>query len=559
MASSSAATPASLSPKPASPSRPSTAVSVPLSQASTVAPPEDNAQEEDGERQSVVSEYQREAYGPEPGEKGWDEFEVSFDSSDPDDPHNWPRLKRWYITMLGGMLVLNATFSSSAPSGIVPQMMEHFHFGREVATLTIALFVAGYCVGPLLWGPLSEQYGRKLPMVVAFLFYTGFQIGCALSPNTGAILVFRLLGGTFAAAPLVISGALISDIWDPNTRGKAMGFFTLAPFAGPSLGPTVSGFMAVGGVTWRWVYYLLAIFAGVCGLAFFLTVPETFKPMLLVKRAEKLRKETGDNRWWAPFERRPKMTASQRVEAILARPFKVFFTEPMLIAITVYMSFVYGCLYLLFEAYPIVFTEGHHLNLGISGLMFLPIFLGGCAGVAVYLLYWNPRYVRLAKDFAPNPVPPEYRLEPALYAGVIFAGSFFWFGWTSYPSVSLWAPLVSGAPLGFSIVWIFLSLFNYIIDAYLFVAASALAANTVMRSIFGASFPLFATQMFDKMNPRWASTLLGLIAVVMAPIPLVLTRYGPALRRKSKYAPSRPPVAPTPAPEVLPKKSEECV
>lgn len=75
----------------------------------------------------------------------------------------------------------------------------------------------------------------------------------------------------------VSRSALISDIWDPNTRGKAMGFFTLAPFAGPSLGPTVSGFMAVGGVTWRWVYYLLAIFAGACGLLFFLTVPETFK------------------------------------------------------------------------------------------------------------------------------------------------------------------------------------------------------------------------------------------------------------------------------------------
>ena len=85
-------------------------------------------------------------------------------------------------------------------------MMEHFHFGEEVATLTISLFVAGYCVGPLFWGPLSESFGRKLPMVLAFLGYTGFQVGAALSPNTGAILVFRFLGGTFAAAPLVISG-----------------------------------------------------------------------------------------------------------------------------------------------------------------------------------------------------------------------------------------------------------------------------------------------------------------------------------------------------------------
>lgn len=62
------------------------------------------------------------------------------------------------------------------------------------------------------------------------------------------------------------------------------------------------------------------------------------------------------------------------------------------------------------------------------------------------------------------------------------------------------------------------------IDAYLYVAASALAANTVVRSSFGAAFPLFANQMYDAMNPRWASTLVGCVALLMIPIPLVLRR-----------------------------------
>ncbi len=133
-----------------------------------------------------------------------------------------------------------------------------------------------------------------------------------------------------------------------------------------------------------------------------------------------------------------------------------------------------------------------------------------------------------------------------MYAAPIFALSFFWFGWTSYPSVSFWAPMMAGGPLGFSIVWIFLALFNYIIDAYLFVAASALASSTVIRSLFGAGFPLFATQMFESLNPRWASTLLGCIALAMAPIPFILRTYGPVMRRKSKYAPTKSPVATTP-------------
>lgn len=170
--------------------------------------------------------------------------------------------------------------------------------------------------------------------------------------------------------------------------------------------------------------------------------------------------------------------------------------------------------------------------------MFLPIFIGGALGVLGYLVIWNPRYVRAMEEYAPNPVPPEIRLEYGMAAAPIFALSFFWFGWTSYPSISYWSPMLAGLAMGFSIIWIFLGLLNYIIDAYLFVAASALAASTVMRSCFGAGFPLFATQMFEKLNPRWASTLLGGLAILMAPIPFVLRKYGPVLRRKSKYAPT---------------------
>lgn len=195
---------------------------------------------------------------------------------------------------------------------------------------------------------------------------------------------------------------------------------------------------------------------------------------------------------------------------------------------------------MLFEAYPIVFTLGHRLSAGITGLMFLPIFLGGVGAVISYLVIFNPRYVRTQKKYAPAPVPPEKRLEIAMVGAPLLPIAFFWFGWTSYPHVSLWAPLIAGFPLGWSIVFIFLALFNYMIDAYLFVAASALSASTVVRSLFGAGFPLFAVQMYDRLNPRWASTLLGFIAILLAPIPFVLYRFGPFLRQKSKYAPTKP-------------------
>ena len=127
-------------------------------------------------------------------------------------------------------------------------MIEYFQTSQEVATLTISLFVAGYCVGPLLWGPMSETFGRRPIFIIAFTVYTGFQVGCALSTNTASILIFRFLGGTFASAPLTNAGAVLADIWDGDHRGQAMSIFALAPFAGPSIGPIVAGYIAVAGV-----------------------------------------------------------------------------------------------------------------------------------------------------------------------------------------------------------------------------------------------------------------------------------------------------------------------
>ena len=207
-----------------------------------------------------------------------------------------------------------------------------------------------------------------------------------------------------------------------------------------------------------------------------------------------MRKATGDTEYFAEMERES-VHWTKRIEHILTRPFRVLFAEPMLMAITLYMSvcifyyhfffqansiflqFIYGCIYLLFEAYPIVFAEGHHLNSGESGLTFLPLFTGGVIGVIIvriplpfcssppywlhsllqYLFIFNPRYEKQMAIYAPRMVPPEHRLEPAFYGAPMFAISFLWFGWTSFPSISLWAPLMSGVPLGISVVWMFVS------------------------------------------------------------------------------------------------------
>ncbi|RSH82295.1 hypothetical protein EHS25_006005 [Saitozyma podzolica] len=487
---------------------------------------------------AVRSHEEEEEREAEMQKTGPDPWSVRFEPGEKINPKNWGVAYRWYLTGVAGLLVLNSTFASSSPSGIVSDMEKEFGFSQEVAVLTISLFVAGYCVGPLLWGPLSESYGRRPLFIGTFLVYTGFQVGCALSKNTASILVFRFLGGTFAAAPLTNSGALIADIWDGDHRGQAMSLFSLAPFAGPSIGPIVAGFIQVSGTDWRWVFWILTIFAGVCLVIIIFTVPETYAPMILVTKAKRLRKETGEERWYAPLEKADTRWKA-RLSDILLKPFIMLALEPMLLSVTLYMSFVYGVVYLLFEAYPFVFIENHGFNTGEEGLAFLGFFSGGALMVIFYLAIIEPRYQRHAAKMAPAPPKPEKRLELCVISGWCLVVAMFWFGWTSYPSIHWISPVLAGGLIGMGVLGMFVSLFNYIIDVYLWAAASALAGATVARSACGAAFPLFATQMYAKLGTQWASSLLGFLALLMAPIPIVLMKFGPKLRMRSKYSPNK--------------------
>jgi MFS family permease len=374
--------------------------------------------------------------------------------------------------------------------------------------------------------------------LISIFMYTVWNVACALSKTTAQILVFRFLGGAFGAAPLTNSGGIIADVWGAKHRGIAMTLFAVAPSAGPALGPLVSGAIQVTGTTWRWVYYTCALFSGTMFVLCVFTARETYAPIILKRKAKRIRKETGNEAYKAPLELTP-LRAKTLLHDTLLFPFVMLVQEPILLSLGVYFAFIYGLIYLLFGAYPIIFEEIHGFNALIGGVMFLPIFVGSIVGSIVYIVFFNPRYARKMVECQEQGiarVPPEERLKIVCLAAPCLVISFFWLGWTSFDSISFWCPMMSGGLFGFSTLLIFVGLFNYTIDAYLSKAASALAGSTVLRSGFGAGFPLFTDQMFRRLSVKWACTLLGGIALLMLPIPFVLYKYGPKIRSWSKHA-----------------------
>src|SRR5947207_2894439 len=210
----------------------------------------------------------------------------------PDDPRNpmlFSNLKKWSITILVSVATLAVALISSAYTGGARQILIEFSVNDEIVTLGISLFVLGFAIGPLIWAPMSELLGRQILFITTYCALTAFNAGAAGSQNIQTLIILRFFAGSFGSSPLTNAGAVIADMFPASHRGLAIGIFAVAPFLGPVLGPIAGGFL---GMTkgWRWVEGFLAIFSGVLWIVGSLLLPETYAPVLLRKRAQRLSK-----------------------------------------------------------------------------------------------------------------------------------------------------------------------------------------------------------------------------------------------------------------------------
>ncbi|ORE07526.1 MFS general substrate transporter [Rhizopus microsporus var. microsporus] len=456
---------------------------------------------------------------------------VNWEENDPECPYNWSKSYRYIHTMVVALFVVSAAFGSSVITGRLDGVVESFGCSHEVAILQVSLMVIGFMIGPLLWSPASEIMGRKPIYIVALGLYTVFNIPCAVAKNIETVLVCRFFCGFFASVALTLAGGSISDIFPAETRGYAVAYFAAAPYAGPVLGPIVGGWISIGTQSWRWIYWVNMIFAGVTWILSII-LPETYHPILLARRAKKLRKETGDPTYVTVEEEFP-VPISELVQANLIRPFVMLATEPILILMSLYIAIIYALLYAFFFAYPIIFGRIYHMNDGFIGLTFIGILIG-----AGFALIATPYFEKIYRNTIKKngKATPEDRLMGMMFAAPFVPISLFIFSWTSYPWVHWIGPVISGLPFGFGMVLLYYSANNYLIDCFSRYVTSALAAKVLVRSSSGAAFPLFIEQMYDRLGDQWASTLLAFISLAIVPIPFAFYRWGAKIRAKSRAA-----------------------
>ncbi|KAJ7624144.1 major facilitator superfamily domain-containing protein [Mycena rosella] len=452
---------------------------------------------------------------------------VSLDASE--DPLCFSAFKKWLAVTVICTGSFCVTCASSVAAFTEIGMAAEFHVSREPTILTISLFVLGLGIGPLITGPFSEA---SIIYRISYILLVLLSLPVVFAPNLAIALVFRFLLGTAGASFLSVAGGSIADMFSGPKVANPMAVYTISPVRPSMFGPLISGFINQN-LYWRWTYRILIIWTFAELIAIFLLVPESYAPVLLKRKARKLRKETGDQSYWAPLDRRDTSLAKSLVLSCYV-PFKLLIFERMALLLDTWNALLLGILYLMFQAFPIIFENGHHFNVQTTGLTFLGIGLGMGMGLASQP-FWNRVSAREAAKHG-GKAPPETLLLMGQAGGVLVPISLYWFAFTTYPHVHWIVPIIGSVPFGTGMFYAFTATFTYLVTAYRPIAASAMASNSAMRSAFAAAFPLFAGAMYGKLGTVGATALLAGLTTLMAPLPFIFYRLGPRLRANSSLA-----------------------
>ncbi|KAK2728273.1 MFS multidrug transporter [Colletotrichum kahawae] len=458
--------------------------------------------------------------------------------NDPRSPKNWPSKKKWAAVFCVSFYTLLSPVSSSM---VAPALEATAHDltipSAFEQILVLSIFVLAYALGPLIWGPLSELYGRIIILQLTTLLYMAFNLGCGLATTKAQLIAFRFLAGFGGSAPMAVGGAVFADLFNAEERGRAISIYSLAPLLGPAIGPIAGGFITQE-TTWRWIFYSTTIFAGlVQGIGLFV-LQETCAPVLLVRIKNRLVKETGNTALRTEFDN-PDRTVLRVLAGAITRPFRLFGTQVIIQVLAVYMMYLYGIMYLVLSTFSALWTTRYGESTGISGLNYTSLGLGFFLGAQTCAKFQDRLYVALKKRYVPDggPGKPEFRVPMMVPGAVLVPVGLLIYGWSAQYNAHWVLPNLGAVLFSAGVIVGFQGIQAFLVDTYTRYAASAIGSVMVLRSVAGFGFPLFAPALYHRLDYGWGNTLLALIAVgIGLPGPILLWVFGERLRKRSQFA-----------------------
>ncbi|KAI1305630.1 major facilitator superfamily domain-containing protein [Xylaria venustula] len=463
-----------------------------------------------------------------------DPFLVTFDEPyDADNPKDWPTGRKWAITDVLSATGFNRVLVSTIMAPALPTIAKELHMSSTESALSLSIYLLATAFGPLFIGPLSELYGRKVVLHASNVWFLAWNIACGFANTKELLIASRFLAGFGASAIYSLGGGVLGDLWRPEERGRSLGVYLLIPLLGAAVGPILGGFIAEY-TTWRWMFWSTSIFQGVMIAVSFDVFRETFGPLILEKRAARLRKETGNERYYTKYQKLNSEHSVARVAVqALSRPLRLLAFHPLIQITAVISAFGYGTLYIVISSFANLWSSYYHQPVAISGLHYIACALGELAGSQVGGRLMDVLFRRMQSRSSDGEHIPEFRIPLTLPGALIAPIGLFIYGWTAQYRVH-WIAVDIGIFINmFGGQLTSIALSAYVIDAYPEHTSSAIAATQFLKSLTAFLFPLFTPSLYRVLGYGWGNSTIAFASLVLAlPAPFVIWRYGARLRQR---------------------------
>ncbi|KAI0263476.1 MFS general substrate transporter [Gloeopeniophorella convolvens] len=457
--------------------------------------------------------------------------------------------EKWIIVNLASFAALFSPLTSSIYLPAIPIMARDFHKSTELINLTVTMYMVMQGIAPMVWGTLSDIWGRRPIMTTCLVILPVACVGLALVPTSDywLLMLLRCIQATGSASTIALGAGIISDIATPAERGGFIGVFMLGPMVGPNIGPVIGGGLAQG-FGWRANFWFLCISSSVCGLGLFLIIPET------------LRSIVGDGTIRAPWIYTPPIPiiGKHRVmKDVDERPPRKPFTNPLVmftypdVAILLLFNSVFSAVFngvlasistLFQETYP-------YLNTTDVGLCFLALGGGMILGSTFSGSLMDARYrkikdelVRRARVNAEKEVDvkalvqdvsfpiEKARMQVVPYVIAVMSAAVAGYGWCLQARVTIVIPLILQVIIGATSITVMNSVQALLVDLVPNQGSSITGCNNLVRCLLGATVISVINPMLNGLGKGWTFVLFGGWCIAASPLMFAVVRWGPMWR-----------------------------
>ncbi|KAK4151550.1 major facilitator superfamily domain-containing protein [Chaetomidium leptoderma] len=470
---------------------------------------------------------------------------VDFDpNGDPENPLEWPAPFKWAVVSMLALMAFTVTLTciSIVPlaSDIVRDLSGSPHPSKSSSVLLVTIWELGEAAGPLFIAPLSEMFGRYPVMNVANIAFIVASVLAATSQSVPQFVLARFLNG-LAVAVNVLNPALVGDMFANDERGGALSLLFLAPLLGGAFGPMIGSAVAER-YGWRAVIWMTVVVATACEGLFFLSSRETFKVAILRKRAARMASHAAGSgkTFRTAFDEAEGLNNQgssewKKLRGAVLRPVIVFCNSGVLMAMSLVSSVFFTYYYIYSTTISDILIDLYKLSPVAVGSCFTVFSVGSTISVIICNRALDRIYIRMR--FTHKGVgKPEFRLPLSIIGAFALPLTVAAYGWAAELRLPLVFLLFTVCAMGTALMMAMIPVMSYVVDAFGLYSASAMTSVIVTRCLMSTFLPLSTAPLVDMFGFGWGFTVLAGLGFLLAPIPVLMLRYGAHWRKASRYS-----------------------